>query len=79
MSTYGLSSPLTRAPPPPRHLVSREYDSMMMNMATSYDYETAMELAAVLLDKHDLSTNFPTFTEDSYNNPTQFTSANEIK
>jgi hypothetical protein len=60
-------------------LVSREYDIVMMNMATSYDYETAKELAAVLLDKHDLSANFPTFTEDSYNNPTQFTSANEIK
>jgi hypothetical protein len=36
-------------------------------------------LAAELKDKHDLSANFPTFTEDSYKNPTQFTSANEIR
>jgi hypothetical protein len=34
--------------------------------------------AAELKDKHDLSGNFPTFTEDSYKTPTQFTSANEI-
>jgi hypothetical protein len=32
-----------------------------------------------LKDKHDLSANFPTFTEDSYKTPTQFTSANEIR
>jgi hypothetical protein len=51
----------------------------MMIMATSYDYETAKKLAAELKDKHDLSANFPTFTEDSYKNPTQFTSANEIR
>jgi len=35
-------------------------------------------LAAELKDKHVLSTNFPTFTEDSYKTPTKFTSANEI-
>ena len=51
----------------------------MMTIATSYDYETAKELAAKLKDKHDLSVHFPTFTEDSYKNPTQFTSANEIQ
>jgi hypothetical protein len=55
------------------------YDSAMMTIATSYDYETAKELAAKLKDKHDLSVHFPTFTEDSYKNPTQFTSANEIR
>ena len=47
-------------------LVFREYDNAMMNIATSYDYETAKELAAALVDKHDLFANFPTFTEDSY-------------
>ncbi len=47
-------------------LVFREYDSAMMNMATSYDYEIAKELAAALVVKHDLSAKFPTFTEVSY-------------
>ena len=61
-----------------RNLVIRDYDSAMKIMAKSYDYETAKKLAAELRDKHDLSSNFPTFTEDSYKNPTQFTSANEI-
>jgi hypothetical protein len=61
-----------------RNLVIPEYDSAMMIMAKSYDYETAKKLAVELKDKHDLSTNFRTFTEDSYKNPTQFTSANEI-
>ncbi len=51
-----------------RILVIRDYDSAMMIMATSYDYETAKKLAAELKDKHDLSTNFPTVTEDSYKN-----------
>jgi hypothetical protein len=32
-----------------RKLVSREYDSVMMIMAKSYDYETAKELAAALV------------------------------
>ena len=61
-----------------RNLVIRDYDSSMMIMATSYDYETAKKLAAELKDKHYLSTHFPTCTEDSYKNHTQFTSANEI-
>jgi hypothetical protein len=61
-----------------RILVIRDYDSTMMIMAKSYDYETAKKLAAELKDKHNLSGNFPTFTEDSYKTPTQFTSANEI-
>jgi len=60
-------------------LVSCEYDSVMMNMDTSYDYETAKKLAAALAAKYDLSANFPTFTEDSYKNPTKFTSSNEIQ
>ena len=38
-----------------RKLVSREYDSVMMIMAKSYDYETAKELAGALVVKHDLS------------------------
>jgi hypothetical protein len=50
----------------------------MKIMAKSYDYETAKEMAAALVVKHDLSANFPTFTEDSYKTPTEFTSANEI-
>jgi hypothetical protein len=50
----------------------------MMIMVKSYDYETVKKLAAELKDKHDLSANFLTFTEDSYKTPTQFTSANEI-
>jgi hypothetical protein len=62
-----------------RNLVNHDYDSAMMIMATSYDYETAKKLAAELKDKHDLPANFPTFTEDSYKNPTQFTSTNEIR
>ena len=49
-----------------------------MTMATSYDYETEKKLAMELRVKYDLSTNFPTFTDDSYKTPTQFTSANEI-
>ena len=61
-----------------RNLVIDDYDRAMMIMETSYDYETAKKLAAELKDKHDLSTNFRTFTEDSYKNPTKFTSANEI-
>ena len=61
-----------------RNLVICDYDSAMMIMAKSYDYETAKKLAAELKDKHDLSVNFLTFTEDSYKTPTQFTSANEI-
>ena len=61
-----------------RNLVICDYDSTMMIMAKSYDYETAKNLAAELKEKHDLSVNFPTFTEDSYKTPTQFTSANEI-
>jgi len=61
-----------------RNLVIRDYDSAMQIMAKSYDYETAKKLAAELKDKHDLSANFPTFTKDSYKNPTKFTSANEI-
>jgi hypothetical protein len=61
-----------------RNLVIRDYDSAMMIMAKSYDYETAKKLAAELKDKHDLSTNFPTFTENSYKNPTKYTSLNEI-
>ena len=48
--------------------VFSEYDSAMMNMATSYDYEIAKELAAALVVKHDLSAKFPTFTEVSYKN-----------
>jgi hypothetical protein len=52
-----------------RNLVIRDYDSAMMIMAKSYDYETAKKLAAKLKDKHDLSVNFPTFTEDSYKHP----------
>jgi hypothetical protein len=47
-------------------------------MATSYDYDTAKKLDVELKDKHDLSVNIPTFTEDSYKTPTIFTSANEI-
>jgi hypothetical protein len=61
-----------------RNLVILDYDSAMMIMATSYDYETAKKLATELRDRHDLSSNFPTFAEDSNKNPTQFTSANEI-
>ena len=61
-----------------RNLVIDDYDSAMMTMAMSYDYETAKKLAAALAAKYDLSANFPTFTEDSYKNPTKFTSANEI-
>jgi len=61
-----------------RNLVICDYDSAMMIMAKSYDYETAKNLAAELKEKHALSANFPTFTEDSYKTPTQFTSANEI-
>jgi hypothetical protein len=61
-----------------RNLVIRDYYSVMMIMAKSYDYETAKKLAAELKDNHNLSGNFPTFTEDSYKTPTQFTSANEI-
>jgi len=61
-----------------RNLVIRDYDSAMKIMAKSYDYETAKKLAMKLRDKHDLPANFPTFTEDSYKNPTKFTSANEI-
>jgi hypothetical protein len=41
--------------------------------------KTAKKLAAELVDKHDLSANFPTFTKDSYKNSTKFTSANEIR
>ena len=57
-----------------------DYDSALMITATSYDYETAKKLAVKLKDKHVLSANFPTFTEDSYKTPTttKFTSANEI-
>ena len=62
-----------------RNLVIRDYDSAMMIMAKRYDNETAKKLAATLVDKHDLFANFPTFTEDSYKNPTKFTSANEIR
>jgi hypothetical protein len=62
-----------------RNLVIPDYDSVMMIMAKSYDYETAKKLAAELKDKHDLSVNFPTFTEDSYKTPTKFTSAKEIR
>ena len=62
-----------------RNLVIDDYDSAMMTMATSYDYETAKKLAAELRDKHDLSSNFPTFTEDSYKTPTKFTTADEIR
>ena len=36
-----------------RILVIRDYDSAMMIMAKSYDYETAKKLAAELKDKHD--------------------------
>ncbi len=61
-----------------RNLVICDYDSAMKIMAKSYDYETAKKLAEELRVKHDLSANFPTFTEDSYKTPTQFTSANEI-
>jgi hypothetical protein len=61
-----------------RNLVIRDYDSAMKIMATSYDYETEKKLAMELRVKYDLSTNFPTFTDDSYKTPTQFTSANEI-
>jgi hypothetical protein len=61
-----------------RNLVIHDYDSAMKIMAKSYDYETAKKLAAELKDQHDFSVNFPTFTEDSYKNPTKFTSANEI-
>ena len=56
----------------------RDYDSALMIMETSYDYETVKKLAAELKEKNGLSGNFPTFTEDSYKTPTQFTSANEI-
>jgi hypothetical protein len=39
----------------------------MMTMTTSYDYETEKKLASMeLKDKHDLSANFLTFTDDSY-------------
>ena len=55
-----------------------DYDSAMKIIAKSYDYETAKKLAAELKEKHNLSANFLTFTEDSYKTPTQFTSANEI-
>ena len=48
-----------------QNLVIDDYDSAMMIMETSYDYETAKKLAAELKDKHELSGNFPTFTEDS--------------
>jgi hypothetical protein len=61
-----------------RNLIFREYDRAMMIMAKSYDNETAKKLAAELKEKHNLSANFLTFTEDSYKTPTQFTSANEI-
>ena len=61
-----------------RNLVIDDYDSVMMIIETSYDYETAKKLAVELKDKHDLSGNFLTFTEDSYKTPTKFTSANEI-
>jgi hypothetical protein len=61
-----------------RNLVTRDYDSAMMIMEMSYDYESAKKLAAELKEKHDLSGKFPTFTEDSYKTPTKFTSANEI-
>jgi hypothetical protein len=61
-----------------RNLVIDDYDSAMMIIETSYDYETAKKLAVELKDKHDLSGNFLTFTEDSYKTPTKFTSANEI-
>ena len=48
-----------------RNLVNHDYDSAMKIMATSYDYETAKKLAAELKEKHGLSANFLTFTEDS--------------
>ena len=35
-----------------RNLVIRDYDSVMMIMATSYDYETVKKLSAELVDKH---------------------------
>jgi hypothetical protein len=48
-----------------QNLVIDDYDSAMMIMETSYDYEIAKKLAAEVKDKHELSGNFPTFTEDS--------------
>ena len=61
-----------------RNLVICDYDSAMKIMAKSYDYETVKKLAAELKDKHDLSMNVPTFTENSDKNPTKFASVNEI-
>ena len=62
-----------------QNLVICDYErSAMKIMAKSYDYETAKKLAAELKDKHDLSADFPTFTEDSYKTPTKFTNADEI-
>ena len=61
-----------------RNLVTRDYDSAMMIMETSYDYESAKKMAAELKEKYCLSGKFPTFKEDSYKTPTKFPSANEI-
>jgi hypothetical protein len=55
-----------------------DYDSAMMIATKSYDYESAVGFAAEYIKKHGLSANFPTFTEESYKTPTQFTSADEI-
>ena len=41
--------------------------------------KTTKKLAAELVERHDLFANFPTFTKDSYKNPTKFASANEIR
>ena len=62
-----------------RDLVIRDYDSAMKIMEMSYDYETAKKLAVERRVKYDLSENVPSFTEDSYKTPSQFTSANEIR
>jgi hypothetical protein len=63
-----------------RNLVICDYDSVMMIMAKSYDYETAKKFAAELKDKHGLSVNFlsrKTATKHPLNSPAQM-SANDI-
>ena len=73
MDTYFAVGNLSKA----RNLVIHDYDSAMMIMTTSYDYETEKRTEELRV-KHDLYANFLTFMEDIYKNPTQFTSANEI-
>jgi hypothetical protein len=74
VDTYFAVGNLSKA----RNLVIHDNDSAMMIMTTSYDYETEKRTEELRV-KHDLYANFLTFMEDIYKNPTQFTSANEIR